>query len=82
MSHTSPFRPARLRLRQEDRVPIATYEKAVWRLVALRADPELSDEAYDLAVTLLADVYWVSDVRVRRDVRKAAHEIDPKWGVA
>ena len=71
--------PTDSRIRQADREPIATYEKAVWRLVALRDDPEITDAAYDLAVKLLADVFWRSDLVVRRDVRKAAREIDPAW---
>lgn len=71
--------PPRARLRQEVRAPITTHEKAVWRLVQLRADPDLSDEAYDIAICLMADVFWVSDTSLRRDVRKAAREIDPTW---
>ena len=71
--------PPRVRLRQADRAPITTYEEAIWRLVQFRADPEIDDVAYDVAVNLVADIYWRTDVCVRRDVRKAAREIDPDW---
>lgn len=71
--------PVRARIRQPDRAPISTYENAIWRLVQYRADETLDDAAYDLAVTLVADIFWRTDPCVRRDVRKAAREIDPDW---
>lgn len=71
--------PPRARLRQEDRAYIGTYEKAIWRLVQLRADPEMTDREYDLSIMWVADFFWVSDTSLRRDVRKAAREIDPTW---
>lgn len=67
--------PSRPRLRQADRGAISSYEQAVWRLVALREDPEITDFAYDTAVNLMADVFWCSDFALRRDVRKAAAQI-------
>lgn len=73
--------PVRARIRQPERAPISTYENAIWRLVQYRADETLDDAAYDLVVTLVADIFWRTDVCVRRDVRKAAREVDPDWGV-
>ena len=64
-------------LQQEDRVPLSSYEDAVGRLVTLRIDASVTDEAYDMCVKLIADVFWQSDKRVRRDVRVTAS----KWGV-
>jgi hypothetical protein len=66
---------------QADRLPVSTYYQAVWRLVAIRNEPECDDFAYDTVVKLLADVFWVSDKRLRRDVLIAAREIDPDWRV-
>ena len=67
--------PAQRTLRQADRSPISTYEQAVWRLVALREDPEINDVAYDVGVKLIADIYWRSDNVVRRDAIKLAREL-------
>lgn len=79
MGAPSSVRPARLHWREQDRPPLQTYEKAVWRLVAIRADETISDDAYDLAVSLVADIFWKGDRDVRRDVRQSAREIDPPW---
>ena len=76
-----PRIPTDTRIHQADRPPVSTYYQAVWRLVALRSDPEITDFAYDLAIKLLADVFWVSDLALRRDVMKAAREIDPGWRI-
>lgn len=63
-------------LQQSDRLPVSTYDEAVRRLVQLRLDESLSDDAYDTAVTLVADIFWHSDLTVRRDVIVAAREIE------
>lgn len=62
-------------LQQQDRLPISTYDEAVRRLVEFRNDPAITDEAYDLAVSLVADVFWTADKRVRRDVVVAARQL-------
>lgn len=62
-------------LQQEDRLPVGTYDQAISRLVTIRIDESLSDEAYDVAVTIVADIFWATDKRVRADVIKAAREI-------
>lgn len=76
-----PRIPTDTRIRQADRQPVSTYYQAVWRLVALRADPELDDAGYDAAIKIVADVFWMDDRAVRRDVIKAAREIDPAWRI-
>ncbi len=60
--HTKPS------LQQQDRLPVSTYEQAVNRLVQIRLDEGVTDDAYDLAVTIVADIFWISDKRLRRDV--------------
>lgn len=62
-------------LQQEDRLPVSSYEEAVRRLVEIRCDESLPDAAYDVAVKLVADIFWHHDNRVRRDVILAAREI-------
>lgn len=60
---------------QHDRLPISSYDEAVRRLVELRVDETLPDEAYDVAVALVADIFWLADKRVRRDVIVAARDV-------
>lgn len=55
-------------IKQEDRQPVETYEDAVNRLVILRATEHVGQAAYEIAVRLVADIYWVKDATVRRDV--------------
>lgn len=55
-----------------DRQPISTYEDAVRALVVRRADPSISDDAYFMAVEIVADVFWIAEKHVVRDVRVAA----------
>jgi hypothetical protein len=62
-------------VQQADRLPVSSYEEAVRRLVVIRADSALPDEAYDVAVQLVADIFWKADPIVRRDVRVAASEV-------
>lgn len=67
--------PRKSSLQQHDRLPVSTYDEAVARLVQLRCDETVSDDAYDVAVELVADIFWLSDKRLRADVMKAAREI-------
>jgi hypothetical protein len=62
-------------LQQEDRLPVGTYDQAVNRLLYIRADESVPDEAYDVAVTIVADIFWATDKRVRSDVIKAARQM-------
>lgn len=61
--------------RQQDRLPVSSYEEAVRFLVTVRADATKSDEVYDALVEFAADIFWVTDKRVRRDVRVACNEL-------
>jgi hypothetical protein len=49
---------------QEDRKPINGYDEAIWRLVQL-AYQGVSGPCYDVAVKLVADIYWRTDDAVR-----------------
>lgn len=60
---------------QQDRLPVSTYDEAVRRLVQIRFDQSVPDAAYDLAVELIADIFWRNDKTVRRDVRVACREL-------
>ena len=51
-----------------------TYEQAVDRLVQYRV-VGVTDEAYSLAVEIIADIYWLTDKRVRRDVFVATRKL-------
>lgn len=62
-------------LTQQDRLPVSTYDEAVRRLVQVRFDHSIPDAAYNLAVELVADIFWRNDKTVRRDVRVACREL-------
>jgi len=62
-------------LQQEDRLSVSTYDEAVRNLVFLRNREDLTDDSYDLAIQIVADIFWVRDKRLRRDVIVAAREI-------
>ena len=65
-------------LQQQDRLPVSTYDEAVRRLVMFRCDQAISDDAYDLAIRVVSDIFWVSYIRLRRDVIVAARQIGVK----
>ncbi len=67
--------PRKPSLQQYDRLPISSYEEAVQHLVKIRCDEAFSDDAYDVAVNLIADIFWQSDKKVRRDALLSAREI-------
>lgn len=56
---------------QADREPLETYEQALWRLVYILCKRGLRmPESGPLpdAAQIVADIYWVNDEKVRRDV--------------
>jgi len=57
------------------RSPLATYEQAVWRLVQMETENGHSPEQIELAVQIVADVFWLSDAKVAYDVKKAARSL-------
>lgn len=67
--------PRKASVQQYDRLPISSYEEAIQRLVEIRCDQTVSDDGYDVAVNLIADIFWQSDKKVRRDALLAAREI-------
>ena len=67
--------PRKASLQQDDRLPISSYEEAIQRLVEIRCDQTVTDDGYDVALKLIADIFWQSDKKVRRDALIAAREI-------
>lgn len=65
MSNLAPITP---RLKQADRPPVSTYQEALARLVVLADKPGQTREAYADLVELVADLFWKTDVQVRRDM--------------
>jgi enolase len=54
---------------QANRLPIGSYEQAVWRLVtAFEAAGQRSTDEIRFAVEVIADVFWMKDSRVWQDV--------------
>lgn len=61
-------------LMQQDRLPVATYEQAIDRLVQRKFEG-VSEDALDELVMLVADIFWSTDLQVRRDVIVAARKL-------
>lgn len=59
---------------QEDRLPLETYDQAVWRIVQRRFEG-IGDEAFDELCAFVADTYWVTDKKVRRDVYVSSRKL-------
>ncbi|ARC90672.1 hypothetical protein [Rhodovulum sp. MB263] len=57
---------------QADRAPLQTYEQAIWRLVQSVVSEKFDAAQIDLAVDIVADVFWVTDKKVLEDVAKAS----------
>ncbi len=49
---------------------MSTYEQALWRLVQWQVSERYAYAEFDLAVQIVADVFWLSDAKVRADVEK------------
>ncbi len=56
-------------------LPVETYAEAVAALVVIALDQGISDQAYDVAASMVARIYWRTEKRVRRDVKVAARRI-------
>ena len=67
--------PRKASVQQYDRLPVSSYEEAVQRHVEIRCDQTVTDDGYDVAVNLIADIFWQSDKKVRRDALVLAREI-------
>lgn len=57
------------------RDPIATYEQAIRRLVRFLVAEKCTPEQLDLAVQIVADIWWLSDEKVRHDMQKSSREL-------
>ncbi|MBK5923481.1 hypothetical protein CCR90_06730 [Rhodovulum sulfidophilum] len=57
---------------QADRAPLQTYEQAIWRLVQSVVSERFDAAQIDLAVDIVADIFWVADKKVLEDVAKAS----------
>lgn len=60
--------------RQQDRAPAVDYRLALTSLCRALLVDEISDDAYAFGVKMVADIYWLSDARVRRDVVRMLRE--------
>ena len=60
---------------QADRKPVADYERAIWRLVEKQVSENHSEAELAIAVELVADIYWVSDAKVRHDIQRGARSL-------
>lgn len=61
---------------QEDRPPIRSYSQALWRLTQAEVSGLYTSSQLDLAVQIVADVFWVSDKKVTHDLRKRVRALD------
>lgn len=61
---------------QEDRQPLRTYEQSLWRLVQWSVSGLHAADKIDLAIQVVADVFWLSDAKVRHDVEKRVRALN------
>lgn len=62
------------------RSPVHTYEQACWWLIRafdLVEAPLLPSEALPSAAQLVADVYWIGEDQLRRDLLRLVREVNP-----
>ena len=45
----------------EDRQPLRNYEQALWRLIEWQVSERVPEGQIDLAIQIVADVFWLSD---------------------
>lgn len=67
----TPYREQKPSLQQHDRLPVATYEKAVSRLLCIWLDRRLSRDHYDGALQMAADIFWTTEKNLHNAVMKA-----------
>lgn len=58
------------------REPLATYEQAINRLSFFEVAQGHTPEQLNLAVQIVADMFWFSDAKVRHDMQKATRALD------
>jgi hypothetical protein len=57
------------------RAPLATYEQAIWRLAQFEVSARYTSVQLELAVQIVADMFWLSDAKILHDVKKAARSV-------
>lgn len=57
------------------RTPLSTYEQAIWRLAQWEASERYAPDQMELAVQVVSDVFWLSDAKVRFDMKKAVRSL-------
>lgn len=62
-------------MQQRDREPLSTYEQAVWRLAQYEVGQANTLGQMDLAIQIVADLFWLSEAKVRSDAQKAARSV-------
>ncbi len=67
--------------------PIVDYRQAVWRLATFELLQKHTPEQLALAVSIVADIFWFSEAKVRHDMQRAIRSVslEPKprrrpWG--
>ncbi len=56
-------------------MPIAEYRQAVWRLTEFEVSGKYTADQLALAVSIVADVFWYSEAKVRHDMQRAVRSI-------
>lgn len=63
---------------EQQRGPVSTYEQAIWALLADFGGLEWAeklDQPLPLEARVIADIFWVSERKVRIDLYKAARSL-------
>lgn len=55
--------------------PISDYSQAVWRLATFEVSQKHTFEQLALAVSIVADIFWYSEAKVRHDVQRAVRSV-------
>lgn len=56
-------------------MPITEYRQAVWQLAKFQVSHKHTHEQLALAVSIVADIYWYSEAKVRHDVDRAVRSV-------
>lgn len=72
---TKPYREPKPSSQLEDRLPIATYDKALWRLVQFEFAGVHSPEALKLARQIVGDIFWETEKTVQKHVQRAKRQL-------
>lgn len=72
---SKPYREQKPSLQQADRLPVATYEQAVNRLLCLWLDRRVSRDSYDGSLRMAADIFWTTEKTLHNAVMKANRQL-------